>query len=501
MSTGVLPDEIRDWRLLFERHPSAMWVACRGTGRILAANDAAARRYGFLPTEFLDLTTTDLVVPAEAGQVEAADTDRGPARVERHRTRSGDVIAVRVTSSPVVFAGHEAEVFVIEAEANRGDLPQAEPQAERLSVLGRVAADVAHDFNNILMAILGFTDLVAGSLDESARQVSWLAQIEKAAQRASRLTRRLLAFGRPTGAEPRVVCLNDVVEDMVPMVRRLLAGRARLVLRLDATLGRVEVDPGRIEQVLMNLAVNGRDAMDEGGTLTVETANLVSADGPPRVRLTVRDTGSGMTDETRQRLFEPFFTTKGDGRGTGLGLPIVQDIVAGYGGEVVVESAVGEGSAFHVHLPQAAPRSVGEDAGDASGARLVGGTELVLVVDEDEVVRALLKDALGGLGYVVLTAATSQQAVEVAENSSRRVDLLLAELSPSSDGSLLAAWFHTLDPGVRVVYSRSGSDEPPGTDGIPVGQVSVVTKPFGLETLAATVRELLDRPVGPVTAA
>ena len=351
------------YRMLFEHNPQPMWVYDKATLRFLAVNDSAVRLYGYSRDEFLAMTIEEIRpaedVPAMRAAVNAPPT--GVPRHWRHRNSRGELIDVEVTTNEIVFGGRPARMVLAVDVTERLAAETAMRQHQRLEAVGRLAGGVAHDFNNMLTAITGYGEMLRANLPAGDTELQTdVTEILKAAERAAALTRQLLAFSRQQVLQPRLVCLNDSVRDMENMVRRLIGEDVRMTIRLDPALAQIRADPSQLQQVIMNLCVNARDAMPRGGTLTLETANVelrpsvtaeysISAPGE-YVMLSVSDTGTGMDGDTKARVFEPFFTTKGD-QGTGLGLPTVYGIVKQSGGDIEVESEVGEGTTFKVYFP------------------------------------------------------------------------------------------------------------------------------------------------------
>jgi two-component system, cell cycle sensor histidine kinase and response regulator CckA len=379
---------------------------------------------------------------------------------------------------------------------DRRNLEDQFRQAQKMEALGRLAGGVAHDFNNILTVISGYVGLALGQLPANDRLRPALVEAQRASDRAANLTRQLLAFSRKQMIQPRVMDLNALVGELGKMLKRLLGADVELNVVLDPHLERVKVDPGQFEQVLMNLAVNARDAMPDGGTLVVETRNAVAEPGddtrPPGryVRLTVRDTGHGMDEATRARIFEPFFTTKEVGQGTGLGLAIVDSVVRQSGGSVEVRSALGRGTAFDIYVP--AVQEPGEAAGKPpSRFPTSRGTETVLLVDDDEEVRAMIGYVLRSAGYTVLEAGDGAEAVHIGRTHAGSLRLLLADLNaPRMSGEQLAEALTAVSPGLKILYISGASEAVPALPEF--GARAVLQKPFTPAALAREVRALLD---------
>ncbi len=361
----------------------------------------------------------------------------------------------------------------------------ADPSRERLETLGRLAAGIAHDFNNIMTAIMGYSELLLDA-DLGPKLRDHVREIVDAADKASALNRQLMAFSRRQAGEPRVVDFRLVVSGVERLLRRLIGEAVRIVVDLPPDLGRVKADPAQLEQVVMNLAVNARDAMPRGGVLTLRLA-----DAGTQVLLEVRDTGDGMDRATCDRIFEPFFSTKPEGRGTGLGLATVDAIVRRSGGRVEVESQPGEGTTFRVWLPRVdEPLDAGERVIEAAPPR---GHETVLIVEDEIRVRSLMRETLEGCGYRVLDAARPAAALELGIYYASPIHLLVADLVlPEMSGSELWATLSMRRPGLKVLFVSGYPDEP-GLEAIGSG-AALLEKPFTRAAVARRVREALDGP-------
>jgi two-component system cell cycle sensor histidine kinase/response regulator CckA len=377
-------------------------------------------------------------------------------------------------------------------------------QSQKMEAVGQLAGGVAHDFNNILTAIVGYTDLLAAELDGNAQQLDDLEEIRKAARRAAALTRQLLAFSRKQVLEPRIIDMNDVILNLDKMLRSLISENIELKTALAPNLDAARADPNQLEQVIMNLAINARDAMPEGGTLTIETGNTtldhtyaaqhVSVVPGDYVMLAVTDTGCGMDELTKARIFEPFFTTKPPGRGTGLGLSTVYGIVKQSGGNIWLYSEPGKGSTFKIYLPaiQALPEEIGKTA-PVELVRHGGGT--VLVVEDDEQLRRLTHRALASQGYTVLEADRGSTALDIARRHTGAIDLLLTDvIMPDMNGRKLAETLRPARPGLRVLYMSGYPDGAIANHGMLEPGVAYLAKPFTTEAIVRKVREVLEAP-------
>jgi CheY-like chemotaxis protein len=372
-----------------------------------------------------------------------------------------------------------------------------------MEALGRLAGGIAHDFNNLLSAILSYSEMVMGDLPETHPSREDLEQIRQAGSRAAELTHQLLAFSRRQLLQLRTLNLNTVVASVDRMLRRVIGEDIVLQTVLAAGLGPTRGDPGQLEQVLMNLAVNARDAMPAGGTLTITTADLEVRDprtapwpelAPGRyVTLAVRDTGAGMTRDVQERIFEPFFTTKPAGHGTGLGLSTVYGIVVQSGGQVFVRSAPGAGSTFTICLPahttDAEPTPVA-----VPSPPVLGGAETVLLVEDEQLVRQLTHEILHRNGYRVLEAADGLEALALLRNHPGHIDLLLTDVvMPRMSGHELVELARPLRPRMRILYVSGYSEEAIARQGQLTEGIELLAKPFTPGILTAKIRQLLDR--------
>ncbi|MFN8187860.1 MAG: PAS domain-containing protein [Gaiellales bacterium] len=381
-------------------------------------------------------------------------------------------------------------------------------QAQKMEAIGRLAGGVAHDFNNLLTVVRGYVGFLLDEPSLSASIRNGLVEIDTATDRAVALTRQLLAFSRRQVLAPTRLDLSEVVAELHSMLRRLIGEDVELEIRSESSLGTIQADRSQVEQVLMNLAVNARDAMPSGGRLTIETRNVETVDpgrpedAPERyVALVVSDTGLGMDEVTMELIFEPFFTTKEQGKGTGLGLATVHGIVEQSGGHVQVTSEPGAGATFTILFPWSA--DVTEDDGlDLAGSTREAGTETVLVVEDDPSVRRLVRTALARAGYTVLEAGEASEALAVAQDPSETFDLLLTDVvMPGQSGRVLAEELATIRPGVPVLYMSGYTDDDIVHHGVHSQEMPFIQKPFLPGALAAKVRSVLDATRGSTRAA
>ncbi|HEY2801071.1 MAG TPA: ATP-binding protein, partial [Chthoniobacterales bacterium] len=377
--------------------------------------------------------------------------------------------------------------------------------SQKLEAVGRLAGGVAHDFNNLLTAIIGYAELVSSRANNPVFVRQGAGLIGKAGAQAAALTRQLLAFSRKQLLQPKVIDLNNLVVEMEELLRRIIGERFELVTKAEAAMGRVRADPTQIEQVIMNLGVNARDAMPHGGRLTIRTRNVTLEEEEARqistslgagdyVLLSVTDIGEGMDAETKSHIFEPFFTTKGPGKGTGLGLATVYGIVSQSGGGVSVISEPGRGSTFHIYLPQeSAP--LDEVKSVIPLVEPSREAETILVVEDEEIVRELVCDVLVQQGYRVLCATNGNEALEMASHHDGGMDLLLTDvIMPQMNGQELAALLTAQRPDLKVLYVSGYSDDDIGHHGILDEEVELLEKPFTPQSLASKVREILGDP-------
>lgn len=384
----------------------------------------------------------------------------------------------------------------------RKDLEEKLRQAQRLEAVGQLAGGVAHDFNNLLTVIGGYSSLLLRSVGENEETRQKVQEIKKAADRATTLTRQLLAFSRKQVLQPRVLDLNVVVAEMDKMLRRLIGEDISLTINLEPALGQIKADPGQIEQVIMNLAVNARDAMPKGGKLTIETAHVLVDDAYTRryrfispgryVVLSVSDIGCGMDRETQSRVFEPFFTTKPLGKGTGLGLSTVYGIVKQSEGSISVHSELGKGTTFKIYLPRL-DQPLEHDRTAERSTELVKGSETLLLAEDEDVVRQITQELLEMSGYKVLATTAPEEALRLFEEHQDRIDLLVTDvIMPNMSGRELAQRITRLRPETKVLYISGYTDDAIIRHGVLEAGIAFIQKPFSPATLSRKVREILD---------
>jgi PAS domain S-box-containing protein len=474
-------------------------------------NRAGAEQIHLTREQLLGRTPLELYpgfegTPIHAALQAALDTGQ-PQRVEnRLLRRDGETGFFELNIQPVPEGIVVLSVDQTErrrAENRRDALEEQLRQSQRMEAVGRLAGGIAHDFNNVLSIILGYGEDILSTLKEGDPMREDMQEIQAAALRAAELTRQLLMFSRQQVIEPRVLSLNEVLAGMERMLQRVLGEQLELVISPAADLGHVRVDRGHIEQVIMNLAVNARDAMPHGGRLTIETCNVVLDDAfarhhlgsqpGPYVFLGVTDTGVGMDADVRGRIFEPFFTTKELGKGTGLGLSTALGIVQQGGGGIWVYSEKGHGTTFKVYLPRVdaaldAPPSLHPPAD-------LRGTETVLLVEDDPSVREVARRVLERSGYDVLRVDSALEALLVGETHPAEIHLLVTDVvMPKLSGAELASRLLAKRPGLKVLFMSGYTDRSVVESGVLDGSVPFVQKPFTSEQLARKVRHALDTP-------
>jgi len=485
-----LKDQDRKFHLLFEEHPQPMWVFDPKSKKIVEANAAAAQQYGYSREEFRGMPLSAIQVAGDMSGV-----------TRSHRTKSGRIIEVDTASHGFPYGNLEAELVVLMDVTGRRQLEEQLRQAQKMEAVGMLAGGVAHDFNNLLTIITGYSQLILNTLAPTDPNRSSAEQIMKASDRAATLTSQLLAFSRRQVLQPKVLDLNRLTTGLSTMLRRLIGEDIDLRLELRQDLGQVNADPGQIEQVLMNLVVNARDAMPQGGTLTIETANVQIAETfkgrhmaikPGAYTLiAVSDTGTGMDEATQARLFEPFFTTKASGRGTGLGLSTVFGIVKQSGGGVEVYSVPGTGTSVKIYLPRIDQPLTVEPP--QIRPRVAHGTETILLVEDDEMVRTLVHETLVRDGYRVLDAPDPIEARRVAEAFRGRIHLLITDVVlPKVSGREFARQLTRKRPDMKVMYMSGYTDSAVVNSGILQKEVAFLQKPFTPYSLIEKVRDVLE---------
>ena len=507
----ALCDSEERYRRFFTEDLSAHLIA-DAESRILACNPAFARMFDFATIDAARAAPLESLFPDTGTRLAFLDRLRSSTKLEMHeielRRRDGRPLHALINA--VASFGPDGRLaefqgFLVDV-TERKRLEQMLSQAQKMEAVGRLAGGIAHDFNNLLTAVLGYSNLLLNRPEVTGTVRSGLEEIRRGAERAGALTHQLLAFSRKQVLQPRLLSLAQIVGGLEMMLRRVIGEDIALEIRAAPVLGAVRADQGQIEQVIVNLAVNARDAMPTGGRLTIETRNI-DLDEPfvarhmgsrpgPHILLSVGDTGCGMDAAVRGRLFEPFYTTKGLGRGTGLGLSTVYGIVKQTGGSIFVDSEPGQGTIFRIYLPRvAAPAMPRENPGPEvdEGA---AGSETVLVVEDEEAVRRLVCLALRDRGYAVLDVRSAEDALEVVADASRPFDLLLTDVvMPGLNGRELADRVARLRPSARVLFMSGYTEDDVLRRGLQGPGIAYLQKPFTPADLARAVRAVLDRPL------
>ncbi len=494
------------YRVLFEQSPLAKFLYDHETLRFLAVNETAIRQYGYSRDEFLGMTVDQIRpredVPESVGNGAAVGPGTTVARMARHTKKDGSVIDVEVTVHKFVLSDRPCGLAVALDITERKRMEDQIRQSQKMEAIGNLAGGVAHDFNNLLSVILSYSDMLASGLKPEDPMRDDLEEISRAGQRAADLTRQLLAFSRRQMLQPRVFEINAVIDGVTKMLRRLVGADVELAVVSGPGRGTVRADPGQVEQILMNLVVNARDAMPKGGKLTIETADVDLDSGyaaahigvkPGKyVMLAVTDTGTGMDAVVRERIFEPFFTTKEKGKGTGLGLATVFGIVQQSEGNIWVYSEPGEGTTIKVYLPLAdAGCAVAKEV--ASEIGIGRGSETILLVEDEEPVRALVRTILERHGYHVLEAQNGGDALLICEQHRAKIHLLLTDVvMPRMSGRELAERLRTVRPGMKVLFMSGYTDDSIVRHGVLDSDVAFLQKPITPATLTRKVREVID---------
>jgi two-component system, cell cycle sensor histidine kinase and response regulator CckA len=487
---------------LFDRSSELMIVHDR-RGRVSTINRSGEQAIGYLREE-LRMLDPNWIFGADyldaIHQLITEGVDSAPrAFRSEFAPRKGTRIPVDVHARVLVGDGQVVGVTAIARDLSERDRLENElRQAQKMEAVGRLATGIAHDFNNLITVLLGYSDELIEEAPPNTPFHAAAVEVRRAADRASGLTQQLLAFSRRQVSVSHSVDVNQVIAHIEDLIRRLLGPEIRLEFSLQPDLATISADSQQIGQVLMNLAVNARDAMPAGGTLTIATANVelgsdvVDVIPGPHVQLSVHDSGLGMTSEVRERLFEPFFTTKDSGVGTGLGLSMVQAIVRQSGGHIVVDSNPGKGTTFKVYFPRQT------DLADAPMPSLtaapiatVRGEGVILLVEDDRSVRRLVVSELTRRGFTVLDAEDGAAGLELFRAEKDRIDVLVTDVvMPRMNGADLAKQAGLIKPGIKILFI-SGHPERAGAGLDPTGVTNLLMKPFTADTLAARIKELI----------
>lgn len=497
------------YRNLVESAVYGMLRSAPDQDRFLDANPALLAMLGYESQAELTRASIARDIAADPGDCTRLMAEMQSRRVvngydTRWKRKDGKLVYVRLSARANFENGHVSTVdLIVEDITERRSLEEQLRQAQKMEAVGRLAGGVAHDFNNLLTIIKGYGELMLEQLSPSDPLRSEVEEVRKAADRAASLTRQLLAFSRQQVLAPKVVDLNNIVANMDKMLRRLMGEDVQVATHLDPQLGRIKADPGQVEQVIMNLAVNARDAMPTGGKLTIVTGNIeidptsaaehLSMQPGSYVMLAVSDSGTGMDEETRLRVFEPFFTTKESGKGTGLGLSTVYGIVKQSGGYIWAYSELNVGSTFKVYFPRVhAPVEFSSGKTSAAGQVYLGHETILLVEDEDGV-RGLVREVLQKNGYHVLECRHGGEALQLCERHGGKIHLLLTDVVlEHMSGRELSTRLTHLRPDMRVIYMSGYTPEAIVHHGVLAPGTAFLQKPFTTQALARKVREVLD---------
>lgn len=481
----------------------------KANGEILSANQSLVRMLGYDSVGELLARNLAADIFAEGTYsphlLEPRGTRKGFENVEATwRRKDGRLITVQLSGRPVRDERGEILYYEVVAEdvTHQRGIEQRLRQVQKMEAVGRLAGGVAHDFNNLLGVILGYTEMLEASAGGDEKLRSMINEIHLATNRASALTRQLLAFSRQQVMQPQVVRLNDAIRHMEKMLRRLIGEDIEIVVHADPDSGCIKVDPAQLEQVFMNLVVNARDAMRDGGKLTIETSAAVLDEQycrrypdvrpGPYALLAVTDSGCGMDADTQARAFEPFFTTKEPGHGTGLGLATVYGVVRQSGGHINLYSEVGRGTTFKIYLPQV-PESPAVQPGTIPIA-VVGGQETILLVEDEEAMRRMAKTFLEGMGYTVLEAGQASSALSIMRGYNAPIHLLITDVVlPGMSGPKLAEQAAALQPQIKVLFVSGYTADAILHHGVLDSNVEFLGKPFTPTVLAEKVRKVLDK--------
>ncbi len=495
------------FRLLFSHNPLPTWVFDTESLKFVQVNEAAVRQYGYSAEEFARMTILDIRPPEEHAALRKVQQEWNTLEeyhgVWKHLKKDGKIFEVETISHRLDYGGRHVRLVVARDVSERQALEEQLRQAQKMEAVGRLAGGVAHDFNNLLTVIKGHTELLLSVIPIPAQAAKKIEQIDRAADRAATLTRQLLAFSRMQVLQPRVMNVNGVVEEMGKLLPRLIGEHIQLVLKTNADLGVIRADASQMEQIIMNLAVNARDAMPQGGKLLIETSNAeldhsyqaVHPLVPPGryVLLSVSDTGTGMDAQTQARIFEPFFTTKMQGKGTGLGLATVYGVVKQSGGYVWVYSELGKGTSFKIYLPRVDQPE--DEALPPASWEAPHGSGTILLAEDEQEVREVAREFLESGGYTVLEARDGSDALRIAGQHNGPIDLLVTDIvMPGISGHELAAHIVEKRPGLQVIfmsgYSEYAAMEAVNSD----ADIKLLTKPFSRALILRAVQEILTAP-------
>jgi two-component system cell cycle sensor histidine kinase/response regulator CckA len=499
------------FRIVFSESP--LGIALVGVdGRPSIANEALQKILGYTSEELSRMHFTEFTHPDDCTvdlvlYQQLIGGERKSYQIEKRFIRKdGNLVCARLSVSAAREAGNQVSfaIAMVEDISERRQLETQFIEAQKMEVVGQLASGIAHDFNNILSVIIGYSDLLTVGLGTENSLYEFAGEIRSAAERAARLTQQLLVFSRKQTVQPVVLDLNVVVRDMDKMLRRLIDEHIEMTIVSEKHLGHIKADAGYLGQVLMNLVINGRDAMPDGGRLTITTGNVTldenhtsthkNANPGNYVMLSIEDTGVGMTDDVKRHLFEAFYTTKPPGKGTGLGLATCQAIVEQCVGLISFSSEVGKGSTFRIYFPRV-DEPLDSDTHFVKAGPLPRGTETLLVVEDDPSVRHLAREVLEAQGYKVLSAVNGQDALRVVhEHKGATIRLAVTDvMMPLMGGKAMAEWLKTTYPDLKILFTSGYTDNTIAHHGVLDAGVEFLAKPYTPAILVRKVRQLLDK--------
>ncbi|WP_373061649.1 ATP-binding protein [Gemmatimonas sp.] len=509
---AALADSERRYRFLFDSNPLPMWAWDADTMLLLAVNEAAVEKYGYDRDTFLSLRIVDLLDPTEYARFSGArlpfSESKQSAGTWQHRTASDRLLEMDVITTSSRRLGRASWLSVgidvtARREAERA-LARSEEQlrqSQKMEAIGTFAGGISHDFSNLLTGMLGYCDLALAMMSANDPVRPDVSEIRALAVRGTDLSRQILAVSRKQIVQPTVLDPNTVIPGLDRLLRRLMGENIEVSTTLGHDLGTIRIDAAQLEQIMLSLASNARDAMPSGGTLRIATARVSDTEvqtfgldaQQEWIVVRVTDTGVGMTDAVREHIFEPFFTTKERGKGTGLGLPLAYGMIEQSGGEIRVDSALGHGTTFHLLLPRLGERPT-DLAAEEDVPGVLTGEETVLLTEDEDSVRVVATAALERRGYRVLTAADGDSALAISRAFPGRIDVLVTDVvMPGMNGRELAEQLEQMRPGMRVLFMSGYTDDAALLKGVSLDERTFLQKPFTSLDLAKRVRSVLDQ--------
>jgi PAS domain S-box-containing protein len=507
----VLRENEERYRLMFDANPLPLWVFDRETNKFLAVNNAAVEHYGFSREEFLLMTVADICPKGEVARLKE-DLAREPAArraIRKHKKKDGTLIDVEILAHDILFSGRKARIVLanditgqLKAQAEKKILEAQFLQAQKMESLGALAGGIAHDFNNILGIILGHASLLQRAMERPETIPSSVDAITKTVARGAGLVRQLLTFSRKSEISVELVRPNDVIDELARMITATFPKSITLGLDLKKDLPAIYADPNQLYQALLNLTINSRDAMPQGGALRLTTDQAPGSTVRQRfsdarhdryVTITVSDTGEGMDEETQRRAFEPFYTTKSIGKGTGLGMSVVYGVVTAHDGKVFLQSARGKGTTFTLYFPVQEKPEIAKVERRSLGEEIPGGSETLLVVEDEAMLRELVSALLSSKGYNVITAEDGVAAIEQYEAHKNEIALVISDIGlPKLDGVELMKRLRQRDQGVKFVIATGYIDTGIREQMSGMHVQEVIQKPYRPDELLRKVRKVID---------